>query len=185
MWKVKRMRIERLDANQARVLVPQLATLLQDVVNAGGTVGFLPPVSRQEATAYWLDVAQALETPWRVLLVARDGADLVGADLVGSTQLELSARSNGLHRAEVMKVMVHPSRRSLGIGMQLMHAIEREAEREGRTTLVLDTREGEPSERLYARAGFFRAGSIPNYARSADGSLHATVYMYKLLAEHS
>ena len=77
--------------------------------------------------------------------------------------------------------MVHPLRQSQGIGAQLMRAIELEAAREGRTTLVLDTREGEPSERLYFKAGFIKAGSIPNYAQSGDGSLHTTVYMYKLL----
>ncbi len=172
------MLIERLDANQARALVPQLAALLQDVVNTGGTVGFMPPVSSEKATAYWLDVVQALEGSLRVLLVARDGTEIVA-----TTQLDLCGRSNGLHRAEVMKVMVHPLRQSQGIGAQLMRAIELEAEREGRTTLVLDTREGEPSERLYEKAGFIKAGVIPNYARSADGSLHTTVYMYKLLAE--
>jgi acetyltransferase len=172
------MLIERLDASQALSIVPHLATLLQDVVNAGGTVGFMPPVWRDEATAYWLDVVQALEGSLRVLLVARDGTDIVG-----TTQLDLCGRSNGLHRAEVMKVMVHPSRQSQGIGMQLMRAIELEAEYEGRTTLVLDTREGEPSERLYSKVGYIKAGVIPNYARSADGSLHTTVYMYKLLAE--
>ena len=170
------MLIERLDANQARALMPQLAVLLQDVVNAGGTVGFMPPVSSEEATAYWLDVVRALEGPLRVLLVARDGPEIVG-----TTQLDLCGRSNGLHRAEVMKVMVHPSRQSQGIGAQLMRATELEAARQGRTTLVLDTREGEPGERLYEKAGFVRAGVIPNYARSADGSLHSTVYMYKLL----
>ncbi len=177
------MLIERLDANQARALVPQLAALLQDVVNAGGTVGFLPPVSSEEATAYWLDVVRALEGSLRVLLVARDGTEMVGPELLATAQLDLCGRSNGLHRAEVMKVMVHPARQSQGIGAQLMRAVELEAEREGRTTLVLDTREGEPSERLYEKAGFIRAGVIPNYARSGDGSLHTTVYMYKILPE--
>jgi acetyltransferase len=173
------MLIERLDANQARALVPQLAALLQDVVNAGGTVGFMPPVSSEEASAYWLDVVRALEGPWRVLLVARNGPEIVG-----TTQLDLCGRSNGLHRAEVMKVMVHPARQSQGIGMKLMQAVELEAEHERRTTLVLDTREGEPSERLYEKAGFIKAGVIPNYARSSDGTLHSTVYMYKLLPEN-
>jgi acetyltransferase len=174
------MLIERLDVNRAQALVPQLAALLQDVVNAGGTVGFMPPVSSEEATAYWLDVVRALQGSLRVLLVARDGSEIVG-----TTQLDLCGRSNGLHRAEVMKVMVHPARQSQGIGMRLMQAVELEAKREGRTTLVLDTREGEPSERLYEKAGFIKAGSIPNYACSADGTLHSTVYMYKLLAEKS
>ena len=168
--------IERLDATGARALLPQLARLLQDVVNNGGTVGFMPPVSLDEATAYWQDVVQALEGPLRVLIVAKEGSLVVG-----TTQLDLCGRSNGLHRAEVMKVMVSPDRRGQGIGKALMEAIEHEARRERRTTLVLDTRQGEPSEHLYLRVGYDRAGVIPDYAMSGDGTLHATVYMYKLL----
>ncbi len=62
-----------------------------------------------------------------------------------------------------------------------MSAIEEEARRIGRTTLVLDTRAGDPSEQLYANLGYTRAGVIPEYARSANGALHTTVFMYKLL----
>jgi len=62
-----------------------------------------------------------------------------------------------------------------------MTAIEAEARSAGRTTLVLDTRAGDPSETLYAKLGYQRAGIIPEYARSTDGNLHATVFMYKLL----
>ncbi len=68
-----------------------------------------------------------------------------------------------------------------GIGRALMLAIENQARTGGRTTLVLDTREGDPSEALYSQIGYARAGVIPEYARSADGSLHNTVFMYELL----
>jgi acetyltransferase len=171
------MVIERLNADQAHELLPVLVTLLQDVVNSGGTIGFMPPVSSEEASTYWQDVIQALRGPLRVLVVARDG-DAV----VGSAQLDLCGRSNGLHRAEVMKVMVHSEHRKKGIGAQLMRAIETQAKLEGRSTLVLDTRDGDDGVRLYEREGYVAAGVIPEYARSADGSLHATVYMYKLLS---
>jgi acetyltransferase len=169
--------MERLNADQAREILPDLMALLQDVVNSGGTIGFMPPVSSEEASAYWQDVIQALCGPLRVLVVARDG-DAV----VGSAQLDLCGRSNGLHRAEVMKVMVHSEHRKKGIGAQLMRAIETQAKLEGRSTLVLDTRDGDDGVRLYEREGYVAAGVIPNYARSADGNLHATVYMYKLLS---
>lgn len=62
-----------------------------------------------------------------------------------------------------------------------MKAIEQEAQQAGRTTLILDTRQGDPSESLYTKLGYARAGTIPEYARSTDGSLHTTVFMYKLL----
>jgi acetyltransferase len=173
--------IERLNADQTREILPDLVELLQDVVNSGGTIGFMPPVSSEEASIYWQDVMQALRGPLRVLVVARDGNTRDGGAVIGSAQLDLCGRSNGLHRAEVMKVMVHSQHRKKGIGAQLMQAIETQAKLEGRSTLVLDTREDDDGVRLYKREGYVAAGVIPEYARSADGSLHATVYMYKLL----
>ena len=170
------MLIERLDANQARALVPQLAALLQAVVNAGGTVGFMPPVSSEEAAAYWLDVVRALEGSLRVLLVARDGTEMVG-----TTQLDLCGRSNGLHRAEIMKLLVHSQARRQGLGRQLIQAIETQARQHQRTTLVLDTLLGEPSEQLYQSLGYVAVGTIPQFARVASGALEATVVYYKLL----
>ncbi len=62
-----------------------------------------------------------------------------------------------------------------------MAALERRAVREARTLLVLDTRQGDAAEQLYRRLGYSEAGVIPAYARSADGMLDATVFMYKLL----
>jgi hypothetical protein len=55
------------------------------------------------------------------------------------------------------------------------------ARRGGRSTLVLDTRQGDPSEALYRSMGWTCAGVIPRYARSANGELHATALYYLLL----
>ncbi len=75
---------------------------------------------------------------------------------------------------------MHTSFRQQGVAQALMKAIEQQAASARRTTLVLDTREGDVSEKLYTKLGYQRAGSIPEYARSTDGELHATVFMYKL-----
>ena len=93
-----------------------------------------------------------------------------------------ATRANGLHRAEVSKLLVARSARRQGLGRRLMLALEMVAQRLGRTTIVLDTRQGDPSEALYAGLGYHLVGAIPAYARSADGSLHATAFYYKLLA---
>jgi ribosomal protein S18 acetylase RimI-like enzyme len=111
------------------------------------------------------------------LLVAREDH----GGLVGSVQLELALRPNALHRAEVQKVMVLTTARRRGIGRALMVAVEVEARRLGRTTLVLDTREGDPSERLYLGVGYQCAGIIPRYAKSATGVLDGSAFYYKLL----
>ena len=151
--------------------------LLQDVVGGGASVGFLPPLSTDEAAAYWDSVAAALTGGGRRLWIARatDGG------IVGTVHLDLAGQANGRHRAEAIKLMVLSSARRRGIGRLLMEAAEAEARRLGRTTLVLDTRQGDPSEALYRGMGWQPAGTIPRYACSADGTLHTTAFYYKLL----
>jgi GNAT superfamily N-acetyltransferase len=170
--------IEVLTAADVVREVPALVTLLQDAVDDGASVGFLPPLGETEASEYWHDAAEAVEKGSRVVLVARD---TVGR-LVGTVQLDLAMRANGLHRAEVAKLMVLRVARRRGVSRALMLAVEEEGRRRGRTTLVLDTRAGDPSEQLYASLGYRRAGEIPAYARSANGTLHATALYYRLLA---
>ncbi len=154
-----------------------LAALLCDAVNDGASVGFLPPLTVDEAAAYWHGVIAAVAAGERLLLVAR-----AGEETIGTVQLDLCQRANGLHRAEVMRLLVHTTARRRGVGRALMEAAEAEARARGRTLLVLDTRDGDPSCRLYESLGYTRAGVIPRYARSADGRLHATAIYYKELS---
>jgi ribosomal protein S18 acetylase RimI-like enzyme len=171
------VRIEMLTAATAAAARPALVALLRDVVDGGASVGFLPPLGTAEAGAYWRGVEETVAAGTRIVLAARDGE----GSIVGSAQLALETRPNGRHRAEVMKVMVLGGARRQGIGRALMDALEARARREERTTLVLDTRAGDPSERLYAAAGWTKAGTIPKYARSADGALDASAFYYRLL----
>jgi acetyltransferase len=156
---------------------PALVALLQAVAGGGASVGFMPPLGADEAAAYWDGVTAALKGGWRRLWIAR-AAD---GGLVGTVQLDLASQANARHRAEVTKLMVLSSARRQGIGRLLMEAAEADARRLGRTTLVLDTRQGDPSEALYRGMGWQPAGTIPRYARSADGTLHTTAFYYKLL----
>lgn len=160
----------------AGVETPGFAALLIDAVDSGASVGFLPPLGEAEALAYWRSVQAARLAGERLVWAAWRGPDLAG-----SVQLDLVQRPNGLHRAEVMKLLVHRRFRRRGLGQALMLAVEAAARERGRTTLVLDTLAGEPSERLYAGLGWQRAGAIPQFARIADGSLQPTVVYYKLL----
>lgn len=170
------MNIQRLPSVDVNLYLDELVNLLQDSVLNGASIGFLLPISHEDAVNYWREVTSALQTSYRIMLAAK-----AEERIVGSIQLDLASRPNGSHRAEVIKLMVHSSWRNQGIGQALLKAIEQEAQKAGRTTLVLDTREGDPSERLYLKTGYIRAGIIPEYARSTDGALHTTVFMYKLL----
>jgi acetyltransferase len=155
-----------------------LADLLWDTVDSGASVGFLPPLARNEAIEYWDGVASALRAGGRILAVAE-----MDNRIVGAVQLALELRANGNHRAEVMKLMVHRHARGQGIGRELMHRIESLARENGRTLIVLDTRSGcgDAAEQLYYKLGYQKAGVIPGYARSASGNLDDTVFLYRRL----
>ncbi|MBE1445180.1 GNAT family N-acetyltransferase [Paenibacillus sp. OAS669] len=153
--------------------VDELSKLLVDVVDGGASIGFLPPMAYEEAQKYWRNV-----TDPNVILFAA----LWDRKLAGTVQLQLCPKQNGLHRAEMAKLMTHPDYRNKGIGRLLMQTAERRALEEGITLLVLDTREGDPSNHLYASLGYIQAGRIPDYAKSADGKLDATVIYYKQIS---
>lgn len=164
--------IERVDALTDSE-VADLAEILIGVVAEGYSIGYMAPPTVEAATAYWRGVL----APNVRLLLARSGDRVVG-----TAQLELAMRENGLHRAEVNKVLVHPAYHGQGIGKRLMAEIEALARREGRTLLYLDTNENDPANEFYGRTGWTQAGTIPNWAGSPrDGQIHGTTFYYKLL----
>lgn len=155
-----------------------LAEVLHACVMDGASVGFVWPFSLADARAFYTGpVAAALAAGGRFLLVARlDGR------IVGTAQLDLAGMPNQRHRADVMKVLVHPAARRRGIARLLMLALEQIARAEGRTLLTLDTREGDAAQPLYASIGYTLAGVIPDYAMAPEGGrLDATAYMFKRL----
>src|SRR5262249_59879936 len=99
-------------ADQAGIELRALVGLLKDAVDSGASVGYLPPLAEAEGEAYWRGVVDDVRRGSCVLLGAReaDGA------LVGAAQLLLAMRPNGLHRAEVAKVIVHTKARRGGVG---------------------------------------------------------------------
>jgi len=167
------MQIELLTSRTAHEKLEDLIELLRDAVDSGASVGFLPPLSRDAASDYWRSIFADLDAGHRLLLGAIDGPKLVG-----SVQLELARKPNASHRAEVQRLLVLRSARRQGIGERLMRRLHELARQHGRTLLVLDTREGDPSELLYRKLGYTRAGVIPGYARSADGTLDGTAFYY-------
>ncbi|MCA1034988.1 GNAT family N-acetyltransferase [Bacillus infantis] len=151
----------------------QLSVLLADAVNSGASIGFLPPMDEAAALSYWKEL-QLKET---ALLIAEEEGMIAG-----SVQLQFCTKENGNHRAEIGKLMTHTNFRRKGIGRRLMEAAEKRAMDDGVSLIVLDTREGDPSNLLYRSLGYTESGMIPCYARSEDGSLHTTVFYYKLLS---
>ena len=148
-------------------------------VEAGASVNFVQPWSIADSEAYWSGtVLPKLRGGTALLFAAHEGTRIVG-----SVRLDLVAKPNQPHRAEVSKLLVDPEFRRRGIGRALMLELERQAYGLGRTLLTLDTRTGDPAEPLYEVLGFVRVGEIPGYSLDPGGSgrLDATTVMYKQL----
>ena len=65
----------------------------------------------------------------------------INNEVAGSIQLQLVTKPNGIHRAEICKLMTHPNFRRNGIGRSLMQKQRNEQSKKNRSLLVLDTRE--------------------------------------------
>ncbi|PEP86648.1 GNAT family N-acetyltransferase [Bacillus toyonensis] len=152
--------------------IEELSELLKTVVDDGASIGFLPPLEQEESTKYW----QTVLAPEVILFIAK-----INNKVAGSVQLHLITKPNGIHRAEICKLMTHPNFRRNGIGRSLMQKAEERAKQESRSLLVLDTREGDPSNRLYKSLDYQESGKIPGYAISPNGELDATVIYYKFI----
>ena len=155
-----------------------LADLLHATVHAGASIGFMLPFSVKDALAFWRDrVLPAVTSGARAMLIVRRAGHIAG-----TVQIGLDTMPNQKHRAEIMKLLVHPDARRLGIARALMIAAEAVALAERRTLLTLDTREGDSAQPLYLSMGYVLVGVIPRYARDPHTeTLDGTSIMYKAL----
>jgi GNAT superfamily N-acetyltransferase len=158
--------------------IDPLAEILHACVHDGASVGFVLPFEVADARRFFSDgVAPALGKGKRILLVAR-----LGSEIAGTGQLNVDTMPNQVHRADVMKVLVHPRHQRKGVGRALMNELERIAASLGRTLLTLDTVAGDKAEPLYLSLGYQIAGRIPCYARAARrDELETTSVMFKMI----
>jgi acetyltransferase len=174
------MTIETLSAPVVAEDRADLVALLTACVEAGASIGFLAPVPRADAEAYWSGILAGVGAGGRVLLVARDEES---GRIIGSAQLGLESRPNGRHRAEVQKVMVLPPARRRGIASRLMRAVEETARERGVTLLFLDTSDSHAGARpFYEALRYVYVGGIPGYALDTHGTPEQNAIYYKTLA---
>ncbi|MER5195842.1 N-acetyltransferase family protein [Streptomyces sp. NPDC002755] len=171
------MTVTRLDAPRLRARTAELADLLIDAVHDGASLGFLAPLDRAAAEAWWEERAEGVAAGRLAVWTAQDGDSVVGT--VG---LAFPDKPNSRHRAELVKLIVHRDARGKGLGRTLLTAAEESAVAAGVTLLHLDTETDSPAEHLYRTAGWTRAGVIPDYAASPAGLLRPTTLYYKQVA---
>ncbi|MCT4353111.1 GNAT family N-acetyltransferase [Streptomyces sp. Je 1-79] len=170
--------VERLDPVRIRAHAPRgLAALLVDAVDGGASLGFLAPLDPSEAATWWHTVAEEAEQGAREVWAAHGPA----GEVLGTVTLVRTGKPNGRHRGEIARLIVHRAARGQGLGGRLLAAAETHAAREGLTLLVLDTETDSPAEGLYRKAGWTRAGVIPDFAADPAGTLRPTTLYYKRL----
>ncbi|MEU3614810.1 GNAT family N-acetyltransferase [Streptomyces sp. NPDC006872] len=167
-------RATRLDAARLLDRVEEFADLLIDTVDGGASVGFLAPLDRADAVAWWRERAQGVAAG-RLAVWAAEDADRV----LGTVGLAFADKPNSRHRAELVKLMVHRDARGKGLGRALLTLAEEAAAAAGVTLLHLDTETDSPAEHLYRATGWTGAGVIPDYAASPSGVLRPTTLYYK------
>ncbi|MER8004452.1 GNAT family N-acetyltransferase [Streptomyces sp. NPDC094149] len=170
------MIVERVDHAELLASAAGLADLLVDTVEGGASIGFLGPLDRAEALAWWRERAVGVAAGRLAVWVAHDGGRPVG-----TVSLAFPDKPNSRHRAELVKLMVHRDARGRGLGRLLLATAEEAAAASGITLLHLDTETDSPAERLYRTAGWSRIGAIPDYAAAPDGVLRPTSIYYKPL----
>jgi GNAT superfamily N-acetyltransferase len=168
--------IREIRANDIEPIIKSLSVIMTACVNEGASIGYLTPFGPKDAEAFWTFVRGTLASGARRMLIAE-----MRGDITGTVQIGLDMPPNGRHRADIMKLMVHPNARKKGVGKALMMAAEDIARAERRSLLVLDTA-GDDAERLYQALGWTATGRVPAYARSTTGALDATTIMWKMLA---
>lgn len=167
-WSIRRL--HALDDAQ----IDGLAEVTIDCVEGGASVGFMHPLTRDRAVAFWRRVAQGVAAGDRALLVAEDALGICG-----TVQLLLAQPDNQPHRADLLKMLVHRRARRQGLGAALMREAEATARECGKTLLVLDAVTGGDAARLYEHLGWVRVGSIPGYALMPLGGFCSTTYYYR------
>jgi GNAT superfamily N-acetyltransferase len=134
------------------------------VTNAGGAVGFLPPVD-DELVGPVADAAlDAVTNGPDHLLAGFDDGRLVALLFITDNRFRLKG-----HWRVLRRVMVTPGSQGKGYGRALMREAERAGAGLGLEGLQVTVRGGTGTEAFYAKLGYFEVGRLPGAIRVAPG----------------
>ncbi|BCL29927.1 GNAT family N-acetyltransferase [Streptomyces aurantiacus] len=143
-----------------------IVRLWTDVSNAGGSVGFVPPVSHETVRPELMKHLVAMAEGRTRLLIGRDedGSVAATAFLAHNTHRLMA------HWLWLSTVMVHPRHQGKGYGRDLLTAAADAARGiEGIEAVRLTCRGGEGLERFYGSCGYKEVGRVPDAIRVAPG----------------
>ncbi|NEB74735.1 GNAT family N-acetyltransferase [Streptomyces sp. SID14478] len=148
--------------------------LWADVSNAGGAVGFVPPVTPDEIRPELVRHLAGIAEGRTRLLVGRDEQRTVAA----TAFLSFSQHRLMRHHLWLYTVMVHPAHQGKGYGRALMSAAQDAARGfAGIEALRLTCRGGTGADAFYAACGYKEVGRVPGAIRVAPGDDRDDVFM--------
>ncbi|MFF5704626.1 GNAT family N-acetyltransferase [Streptomyces sp. NPDC012794] len=143
-----------------------IAQLWTEVTNAGGAVGFVPPVTVDDIRPALVKHLVALAEGRHRLLVGQDAEGAVRAVAF----LAFEPHPLRKHWVWAYTVMVAPALQGRGAGRELMDALADAARSlEGIEAIRLECRGGVGLEHFYAACGYKEVGRVPGAIRVAPG----------------
>lgn len=129
------------DPLEDKSLLPQLAQIQADcIINDGQLATFLPPLDLVKMTNYWIDLSEQVEKGEMaiILQMSSDGNNTAGQadEVAGYVGLKMPFAETGPFRGIVVKLMVSPKFRRMGIGRRVMQKLEEVAREKHRELLV-------------------------------------------------
>jgi len=161
-------------------LTPELraaiVALWTDVSNAGGAVGFVPPVTEDEV---WVTAEKQFAgvgpgQPDQLLVAYEEGTGRL-AGLLFFEDMRFGLMD---HWRLLRSVMVQPGLQGRGYGVELLAEAERLARGWGLDGLKLTLRGGQGLEKFYGRCGYTEVGRVPGAIRIAPGDDRDDVTMW-------
>ncbi|GAA0949113.1 GNAT family N-acetyltransferase [Pseudonocardia zijingensis] len=140
-----------------------LGTLWTAVTRAGGAVGFAADAPEQDIREAAEQAIEDVRAGGAQLFVLEDGDELVGAVF-----LRRGAKATTRHRADVVRLMVHPDLQGRGWGKALLDAVVAHATAIGLEQLLLSARGGTGLPDFYTKQGWTQVGLFPDALRIGD-----------------
>ncbi len=160
-----------------------LLTLWHRVSEAGGSVGFVPSVTRQQVAPAVAKAVDELRAGTRKAIVFTKDTDLARNQLLACAFLIPNFSDLSSHRIDVRTLMVDPAAQGQGLGKKLVKEVIAYARELGAQTLTLSARGGEGLEKFYESLGFIEWGRMPDSTRVSPTDSREEVYFWRRIGE--
>jgi GNAT superfamily N-acetyltransferase len=151
----------------------RVVELWVEVTNAGGAVGFVPPVGADDVRPLATASLAAVEDGPDHLLIQTDDGELTGLLFVVDNRFAFKD-----HWRVLKRVMVTPRGQGRGLGTSLMRQAEHVGRAMGLAALQITVRAGAGTEKFYERLGYTEVGRLPGALRVGPHDDRDEIYMW-------